>query len=145
MGKPGFGIFQGRRKSSGNVLEDADPSAYLSASPVTTSPSTEQGGFRVLNRSEIEKAKQEKQEQVTKKAHEKGSKLGRFSFGTSGNKAKPQSVDEDSPSSSKRYVIKLTAHNPVVVLLNYAQRQQVQQRNAVFHVTAVPRWTLWWV
>jgi hypothetical protein len=102
MGKPGFGIFQARRKSSGNAIEDADPSAYLPAS----SPSTDQsGGFRVLSRTDIEKAKQEKQEQALKKAHDRSSKFGRFSgFGASGNKARTQSIDEDSPSSSKRYV-----------------------------------------
>jgi hypothetical protein len=98
MGKPGFGIFQARRKSSGNAIEDADPTLYLNPSP-----STEQsGGFRVLNRADIEKAKQE---QASKKAQEKTSKFGRFSnFGASGNKARTQSIDEDSPSSSKRYV-----------------------------------------
>jgi hypothetical protein len=107
MGKPGFGIFQARRKSSGNAMEDADSSAYLSAS----SPSTESpGGFRVLSRTDIEKAKQE---QALKKAHERSSKFGRFGgFGASGNKARTQSIDEDSPSSSKRYVASTLTGSP---------------------------------
>lgn len=101
MGKPGFGIFQGRRKSSGNPIDDADVTAFANVSPAT-----EQSTFRVLDRSDIERAKQEKQAQALKKAQEKSSKFGRFSgFGASGNKGRTQSVDEDSPSSSKRYVI----------------------------------------
>ncbi|KAF2280720.1 uncharacterized protein EI97DRAFT_428828 [Westerdykella ornata] len=97
MGKPGLGFLQPRRRSSGNVLDDADPSTHL-----TAPASTEQSSFRVLSRSDIEKAKQERQEQALKKAHEKTSKFGRFSaFGSSG-KARTRSVDEDSPSSSNR-------------------------------------------
>lgn len=105
-----MGLFQGRRKSQGNnnAVEDVHPApaAYPNASPTTTT--MESSTFRVLNRTEIEKAKLEKQEQVVKKANDKSSsKLGRFSFGTSGNKGRTQSVDEDSPSSStsKRYVL----------------------------------------
>jgi hypothetical protein len=97
MGKPGFGLFTGRRKSQSNALEDADPNVYLNPAP-----STEQGGFRVLNRADIER---QKQETAAKKSQEKTSKFGRFStFGASGNKGRTQSIDEDSPSSSKRYV-----------------------------------------
>lgn len=105
MGKPGFGIFQARRKSSGNAIEEVDPGAYLPASSPSTQTEPSNGGFRVLNRAEIEKAKLEKQEQALKKGHDRSSKFGRFSgFGASGNKARTQSIDEDSPSSSKRYV-----------------------------------------
>jgi hypothetical protein len=99
MGKPGFGIFQGRRKSSGNAIEDADPNTFLNASPPT-----ESSGFRVLNRADIERTKQEKAEQQLKQASEKSSRFGRLSgFGALGNKGRTQSIDDDSPSSSKRY------------------------------------------
>jgi hypothetical protein len=99
MGKPGLGIFQGRRKSSSNVMDDVVDAA---PAPAAASPTTEQNSFRVLNRNDIDKVRQE---QTTKKGHnkEKTSFASRFAFGT-GNKARNQSVDEDSPSSSKRYV-----------------------------------------
>lgn len=99
MGKPAFGLFQGRRKSSSNALENADPNVYLNPAPATeTAPS---GGFRVLERTEIERVKRE---QAAKKPA-KSSAFGRFGhFGAAGNKGRTQSVDDDSPSSSKRYV-----------------------------------------
>lgn len=95
MGKQGGfgGIFTAaRRKSQSNALDEADPNLAGLEAP----------GFRVLNRAEIERAKQE---QAAKKSTEKTSKFGRFStFGAAGSKGRSMSHDEESPSSSKRYV-----------------------------------------
>lgn len=100
MGKPAFGLFQGRRKSSSNALENADPNVYLNPAPAPETPSSG-GGFRVLERTEIERVKRE---QAAKKPA-KTSAFGRFGhFGAAGSKGRTQSVDDDSPSSSKRYV-----------------------------------------
>ncbi|KAF2259820.1 hypothetical protein CC78DRAFT_620707 [Lojkania enalia] len=101
MGKPGLGMFTARRKSSGNVLDDT-----LGPNSSPPAPASDSGGFKVLDRSEIEKRRAEREQQeAARKAHAKGSKFGRFSgFGSSGNKARNQSFDDDSLSSSKRCV-----------------------------------------
>ncbi|KAF2185131.1 hypothetical protein K469DRAFT_577936 [Zopfia rhizophila CBS 207.26] len=100
MGKPGFGLgnIMGRRKSSGNAMEDVGAASPQDNSPAE--PTNSGGGFRVLGRDEVQKAKQEL---ALKKQQQEKHKFGRFSgFGASGNKARNQSFDEDSPSSSKR-------------------------------------------
>jgi hypothetical protein len=130
MPKGTFGIFQGRRKSAGNAIDEVDARPSPNASP-----NTESTAFRVLNRDEIlERQKQE----ALRKAQEKPSKFGRLStFGTSGSKGRTQSIDDDSPSSSKRYVdqanMNIKGSNTVV-----QQRQQVQQRDTILHITTIP-------
>lgn len=90
-------LFKNRRKSSGNVIEDAEALAHTNG----TSPIGQSSEFRVLDRAEIERKKLE----AAAKQQEKSSKGFRFSaFGSSGKKGRSQSIDEDSPPSSKRYV-----------------------------------------
>jgi hypothetical protein len=100
MPKAGLNFFNARRKSSGNIMEDLGNTSPTHGA--TPSSDHNGGGFRVLDRAEIERARQEKQEQAMRKAQEKSSsKFGRFSgFGSSGNKGRTRSIDEDSPSSS---------------------------------------------
>ena len=106
MGKPGgLGLFMGRRKSSLNGVDAAD----LNLAP-EPAPAAESGGFRVMSQTEVQRAKQEKQESQRKAQEKASSKFGRFSaFGGGGNKNRAQSFEEDSPSSStsKRYVCEL--------------------------------------
>lgn len=101
MGKPGLGLFTGRRKSSSNVLDEMtaeaapSPDGYAAAS----THAADSGGFRLLSRTEVEKANERRKTME----REKSSKFPRFSgFGTSGNKGRVQSFEEDSPGSSKR-------------------------------------------
>lgn len=98
MVKPGLGLFTGRRKSSSNVLEEIStntvpsPDGYASAQP-------DSGAFRLMSRTEVEKAKERRQTMEK----EKSSKFPRFSgFGGAGHKGRVQSFEEDSPGSSKR-------------------------------------------
>lgn len=96
MGKPGLGLFTARRKSQGNVFDEVDGAA---TSPDTTAPPTngDSGGFRLLSRTEVEKANERR------KTLEKSSKFPRFSgFGSTANKGRNHSFEEDSPGSSKR-------------------------------------------
>jgi len=97
MGKPGLGLFTARRKSQGNVMDDVpDPS---STSPDTTAAPTDAGGFRLLSRTEVEKAKEQRKTQEKSSS----SKFPRFAgFGHPGSKNRNQSVDDESPGSSKR-------------------------------------------
>lgn len=95
MGKPGLGLFTGRRKSQGNAFDDVD----MASSPdVSAAPARDDsGGFRLLSRTEVEKANERR------KTQEKPSKFPRFSgFGSTGNKARNHSMDDESPGSSKR-------------------------------------------
>jgi hypothetical protein len=95
MGKPGLGLFTARRKSQGNVFDEVD----ISTSPDTTTANADSGGFRVLSKTEVEKAK----EQRTTQEKSRSSKFPRFSgFVNAGNKNRNQSVDDESPGSSKR-------------------------------------------
>jgi hypothetical protein len=95
MGKPGLGLFAGRRKSSSNVLEEMTDNA---PSP-DGSANADSGGFRLLSRTEVEKANERRK---TMEREKSTSKFARFSgFGTNG-KGRVQSVEEDSPGSSKR-------------------------------------------
>jgi hypothetical protein len=95
MGKPGLSLFTARRKSQGNVFDDV---------PIATSPETsaaaqkdDSGGFRLLTRTEVETANQRR------KTLEKPSKFPRFSgFGSTANKGRNQSFEDESPASSKR-------------------------------------------
>ncbi|KAF3005732.1 hypothetical protein E8E13_006375 [Curvularia kusanoi] len=104
MGKPGLGLFTGRRKSQSNVLEEvstanapASPDAAASAVPLP--PSGDSGGFRLMSRQEVEK-QTERRKTMEK---EKKSAFPRFSgFGSNGNKARHQSFEDESPGSSKR-------------------------------------------
>lgn len=100
MVKPSLGIFTARRKSQGNAFEDVD---------VSTSPDTlaapgpaqhaDSGGFRLLSRTEVEKANERRKIQEK----EKTSKFPRFStFGSAGNKGRNHSFEDESPGSSKR-------------------------------------------
>ncbi|RYN40814.1 hypothetical protein AA0112_g2723 [Alternaria arborescens] len=96
MGKPGLGIFTARRKSQGNAFEEVD----IATSPETiTAPAADSGGFRVLSKTEVEKAKEQRKTQEK----DRSSKFPRFSgFGGAGSKNRNQSVDDESPGSSKR-------------------------------------------
>lgn len=96
MGKPGLGLFTVRRKSQGNVFDDVEvaPSPDAASAPVRDDQG---GGFRLLSRTEVEKANERR------KTVDKPSKFPRFSgFGGAGSKARNQSVDDESPGSSKR-------------------------------------------
>ncbi|KAI4951257.1 hypothetical protein J4E91_003966 [Alternaria rosae] len=95
MGKPGLGIFTARRKSQGNVFDEVD----IATSPVTTTAPADSGAFRVLSKTEVEKAKEQRKTQEK----ERSSKFPRFSgFSHPGSKNRNQSVDDESPGSSKR-------------------------------------------
>ena len=96
MGKPGLAIFTARRKSQTGILDEAESAA----SPDTAAPAAaDSGGFRLLSRSEVEKANERRKVQEK----EKTSKFPRFgSFGGAANKARNHSFEDDSPTSSKR-------------------------------------------
>lgn len=95
MVKPGLGLFTGRRKSQGNAFEDVEIGG--NSPEATAPPPAADGGFRLLSRTEVEKANERK-----KVEKEKSSKFPRFSsFGT-GSKGRHQSFDDESPGSSKR-------------------------------------------
>jgi hypothetical protein len=109
MGKPGLGLFTARRKSQGNVFDDIDIStspdrstANANATATATATATanaDSGGFRLLSRTEVEKAKESRKTQEK----ERSSKFPRFSgFSNAGSKNRNQSIDDDSPASSKR-------------------------------------------
>lgn len=105
MGKPGLGLFTGRRKSQSNVLDDvaaagsgAPASPDAAAAPAAL-PAADSGGFRLMSRPEVDKL-QERRKTMEK---EKSSKFPRFSgFGSASNKARNHSFEDDSPGSSKR-------------------------------------------
>ncbi|KAH8726356.1 hypothetical protein GQ44DRAFT_771532 [Phaeosphaeriaceae sp. PMI808] len=119
MVKPGLGLFTGRRKSSSNILEESlAPStgaaaATTAAAAIATGDSapspdgyapghahTDSGGFRLMSRTEVEKANERRK---TMEKEKSTSKFARFSnFGTAGHKGRVQSFEEDSPGSSKR-------------------------------------------
>jgi hypothetical protein len=101
MVKPGLLGFAGRRKSQGNIIEEAKPLPAPDAVPGAESPSAAGGGFRLMSTSEAEARKTEEK----RRAHEKSvSKFRPFSNFSAGNKARNRSFDEDSPGSSKRCV-----------------------------------------
>jgi hypothetical protein len=95
MVKSGLGLFAGRRKSSGNVLEDIEPKP----SP-DTAPGAESGGFRLMTTTEAEARKREEKRRTHEKASSKFRPFSSFSNG--GSKARNHSFDDDSLSSSKR-------------------------------------------
>jgi len=95
MGKPGLGLFTVRRKSQGNVFDDVDMAPTPDPPPAPVRD--DQPGFRLLTRTEVEKANERR------KTVDKPSKFPRFSgFGGVGSKARHQSTDDESPASSKR-------------------------------------------
>lgn len=95
MGKPGLGLFTGRRKSSINALEDMTDNV---PSP-DGNGSVDPGGFRLMSRNEVEKANERRK---TMEREKSTSKFARFSgFGANG-KGRVHSFEEDSPGSSKR-------------------------------------------
>lgn len=96
MVKPGLGLFTGRRKSTSNVLEDVVDST---PSPDgSNAANADSGGFRLMSRTEVEKATERRKTME----REKSSSKFRFSgFGGNG-KGRVQSFEEDSPGSSKR-------------------------------------------
>lgn len=101
MGKPGLGLFTGRRKSQSNVLDDiagnGAPASPDVAAPAP--PAGESGGFRLMSRPEVDRI-QERRKTMEK---EKKSTFPRFSgFGSASSKARQQSFEDDSPGSSKR-------------------------------------------
>jgi hypothetical protein len=97
MVKPGLGLFTARRKSQSNVLEEATAAP---TSPDAPAPAdADSGGFRLMSRNEVDKAN-ERRKTMEK---EKSSKFPRFSgFGSTGNKGRHHSFDDESPGSSKR-------------------------------------------
>ncbi|KAJ4344006.1 hypothetical protein N0V95_006426, partial [Ascochyta clinopodiicola] len=111
MGKPGLGLFTGRRKSQSNVLDDVatngaggapaspDVAAPAPAPGPPAPPATDSGGFRLMSRPEVDKLA-ERRKTMEK---EKSSKFPRFSgFGSASSKARNQSFEDESPGSSKR-------------------------------------------
>jgi hypothetical protein len=105
MGKPGLGLFTGRRKSQSNVLDDMAASAApaspdaAAATAAPAPPAGESGGFRLMSRQEVT-ATAERRKTMEK---EKKSSFPRFAgFGSGSNKARNQSFDDESPGSSKR-------------------------------------------
>ena len=103
MGKPGLGLFTGRRKSQSNVLDEASaanaPASPDAAAAAPLPPAGESGGFRLMSRQEVEK-QTERRKTMEK---EKKSAFPRFSgFGSGANKARNQSFEDESPGSSKR-------------------------------------------
>ncbi|KAJ4984656.1 hypothetical protein SVAN01_09845 [Stagonosporopsis vannaccii] len=104
MGKPGLGLFTGRRKSQSNVLDDMAATATATAAPASPdvaappAPPADAGGFRLMSRQEVEK-QTERRKTMEK---EKKSAFPRFSgFGSTG-KARQQPYEDESPGSSKR-------------------------------------------
>ncbi|KAH7401981.1 hypothetical protein DE146DRAFT_609839 [Phaeosphaeria sp. MPI-PUGE-AT-0046c] len=96
MGKPGLGLFTGRRKSTSNVLDEL--AADTTPSPDGTGP-VDSGAFRLMSRTEVEKANERRK---TTEREKSTSKFARFStFGTHG-KGRVNSFDDESPGSSKR-------------------------------------------
>ncbi|KAJ4380056.1 hypothetical protein N0V86_004363 [Didymella sp. IMI 355093] len=103
MGKPGLGLFTGRRKSQSNVLDDmaanAAPASPDAAAAAPVPPAGESGGFRLMSRQEVT-ATAERRKTMEK---EKKSSFPRFTgFGSGSNKARNQSFEDESPGSSKR-------------------------------------------
>tara|TARA_R110002003_G_scaffold13_23_gene992 strand:- start:2599 stop:2892 length:294 start_codon:yes stop_codon:yes gene_type:complete len=97
MVKPGLGLFTGRRKSSINALEELTAEAAPSPDGYG-SANADSGGFRLMSRTEVEKANERRKTMEKDKP-----KFPRFSgFGTNGGKGRVQSFEEDSPVSSKR-------------------------------------------
>ncbi|KAH5119564.1 hypothetical protein HBI49_025440 [Parastagonospora nodorum] len=95
MVKPGLGLFTGRRKSSSNVLEEM---AHVETVPSPDAAHADSGGFRLMSRTEVEKANERRKTLE----REKSSSKFRFStFGANG-KGRVQSFEEESPGSSKR-------------------------------------------
>jgi hypothetical protein len=102
MVKPSLGLFAGRRKSQGNVIEEAEPKPVADASPIADAGS---GGFRLMSTTEAEARKREEKRKQEKAAN----KFRPFSgFGGAHNKGRNSSYDEESPVSSKRYGDALT-------------------------------------
>lgn len=103
MGKPGLGLFTGRRKSQSNVLDDVAangaPASPEAAAAAPAPPAGESGGFRLMSRQEV-LTTAERRKTMEK---EKKSTFPRFSgFGSGANKARHQSFEDESPGSSKR-------------------------------------------
>jgi hypothetical protein len=97
MVKPGLGLFTGRRKSQGNAFEDVEIGGN-SPEAVAPPPAAADGGFRLLSRTEVEKANERKK----LREKEKSSKFPRFSSFGAGSKGRNHSFDDESPGSSKR-------------------------------------------
>ncbi|KAL5121908.1 hypothetical protein ACEQ8H_000124 [Pleosporales sp. CAS-2024a] len=95
MGKPGLGLFTGRRKSSSNVLEDM---AQPDTAPSPGGSHPDPAGFRLMSRGEVEKAKERRK---TLEREKQASKF-RLSALVANGKPRVQSPEEDSPGSSKR-------------------------------------------
>lgn len=107
MGKPGLGLFTGRRKSQSHVLDEVAASG-APASPDVAAPAPapapaaagDAGGFRLISRAEVDKMQERRK---TMEKEKPSSKFPRFSgFGSASNKARNQSFEDDSPGSSKR-------------------------------------------
>lgn len=102
MGKPGLGIFTGRRKSQSNVLDEI-PAGGAPASPDVAAPAPpagDSGGFRLMSRPEVDKLAERRR---TMEKEKSSSKFPRFSgFGSTSSKVRNQSFDDESPGSSKR-------------------------------------------
>lgn len=101
MGKPGLGLFTGRRKSQSNVLDDMSTGGAPASPDVAPAPppAADSGGFRLMSRQEVEK-QTERRKTMEK---EKKSAFPRFSgFGGAGSKARNHSFEDESPGSSKR-------------------------------------------
>lgn len=87
----------GRRKSQSNALDMED----VAISPVAPAPANDDsGGFRLLSRTEVDKANERRR---TLEKEKPSSKFPRFSgFGSGGTKGRNHSFEDESPGSSKR-------------------------------------------
>jgi hypothetical protein len=110
MVKSGLGLFAGRRKSQGNVIEDIEPKPVADASPAAETGS---GGFRLMTTTEAEARKRDEKRRTQEKA---ASRFRPFSsLGGAHNKSRNHSYEDDSPPSSKRYVDAYTIMHPRLI------------------------------
>jgi hypothetical protein len=101
MGKPGFGFekIMGRRKSSGNAIEDMGAPPVQDSPPAPENRDSGSSGFHVLSHEEAERRRESAA--MKKAVPEKRGGFGRFSaFGT--NKTRQQSFEEESSSSKSK-------------------------------------------
>jgi hypothetical protein len=91
MVKSGLGLFAGRRKSQGNIIDDVEPKPVVDAAPA---PEAGSGGFRLMTTTEAERRKRDEKRRTQEKA---ASKFRPFSsFGGAHNKGRNHSFDDEA-------------------------------------------------